>query len=501
MQLLWYRIQDAGQTPTAKPFKVLSSVFKAYKLLFSNDFFIFYRNACSARPIPGIHSTEQAPQSVNLDDSEDEGAHQQMSPEISSPNVSGTQLDNSHSSPAVPRSLKTSKELALFNALYCLHNGYEFLDDYHFIELLKSHSPGYIMPTVESLKSEYQKRSLFRAKKFLGETEYVPYIFIVHKQHRDMELLLGLSFNKKNEFFYINANAVPSNDVQLIAQLNDFVEESIQIVNKYMEKQRGNLYRKVEFVIVDSSRRDFKSTVALRYGARSMIDQLSNHNCGETMRLFDTPEILTRETSYLVKFKKDLDNLIQEQKHLTLIDFDAKMLHLLATYCDKGSEILRKEYEPLFTKLLNPIGLVGNVLHPEHIGRLFWNKVCAPRRAAVDFFCKRFPGKLDPITKFTKKIGIFAKYFNTDGKLTIGYKEFWPQYRLDFEDLSLFAEAILSIPSCLPDINLSDICLASVDENNFPTEDEQREALLLLRFLKVEKYSKKSAQKPTAPGA
>lgn len=144
-----------------------------------------------------------------------------------------------------------------------------------------------------------------------------------------------------------------------------------------------------------------------------------------------------------------------------------------------------KEFQDLIIKYLSPVSLLANVLHPEFMGKSFFDKNCTLREESIKFFRQRFE-ILDPIVMFRQKRGVFWECFDGDGKLTIPYRKFWPKYRLDYTDISLFAEGILNIPAKLPDINLIDICLRPISNNNcdenVPIEDRN----FLFRFLKLE---------------
>lgn len=117
--------------------------------------------------------------------------------------------------------------------------------DYHFSKMLSVLAPNLKIPSMDRLKDESFSQSVSYSKKVLASTAMMPYIAVFSGQHADKDLLLSVSFNKKMNYFYIDAIAIQSNLPDINEKINVFIENSVKIVNGYIEKDRENLYTKI----------------------------------------------------------------------------------------------------------------------------------------------------------------------------------------------------------------------------------------------------------------
>lgn len=364
--------------------------------------------------------------------------------------------------------------------------------------MMLSVNPNYQVFARDQLQDIF-KKSLKQAQDVLKETQYLPYVVVMHKQVNNKNLILSVSFDKDHKMFFVNSDIILSNNSELDCEIESFIEKSITILNDYMETNRSILCKQVQFVIFDSSRfSNLKLNVPYRYSARSILNHLSQHQCSETSRSIFSAEGLSRETEFILQFKSDLDKLKNNLQTMSLCDFDEELLKSVGKYGgDNQSEAVKNEYQPIVFSSINDIGLVGNLLQPKYMGREFYGDNSVNEQRVKQFIRKKFEF-LDPVVMFLAKRGVFTEIFNVEGELIIDYAKVWSRYRLDYLDLSLFGDALISVPAQLPEISV-DMFMRPQAIHPSNESDMVDSEIFLFRYLIVDRYNKNSTVNSDSP--
>lgn len=329
------------------------------------------------------------------------------------------------------------KEVSIFSLLYCQNDGFLGRENFILNQVLENFSPNYLLPTIETLKQDSFKKSFNWSKKILEETVYMPYLAVFVKQHEGTELMLSIAFDQENRFFYVEDDAIRSGHPNLDAKLSSFIQDSVNIVSSQLQKNRYHIYDKINFVIVDSEHIfNLDLSVAISYSAKFILNFVVNYDNTNVLRGVSTARI-REEMRLLSKFLEEINSLKLKLAELTLAEIAHELLEMIISYSE--SYVITEGYQEKILDLLEPIYLVSNVLHTEHMGKRFFYQQCQARAVAFRFFTKHFE-ELDVSTMFLEKRGEFFDSFDAQGKLKIDYRKFWPRYRLYDKRLSLLAQ-------------------------------------------------------------
>lgn len=188
------------------------------------------------------------------------------------------------------------------------------------------------IPTVEKLKHDLFFQSLKWCKEILRNTCFMPYLGVIGAEHSGKFICLSVGFDFNNNVYFVKSDAIDVNLVNLTHMLSSFLDESINIVNGYMEKNHHGMYKKIEFVVLHSNRDDFKANVLLQHSGSDIIDRILNHDYRPLLRSLPNALLLDVETEYVKRFVADINSLKEKLNDISLAEFGDSLINLIIKY-------------------------------------------------------------------------------------------------------------------------------------------------------------------------